>query len=100
MPSCFLITHHGTALVESLSFNRYSQNVSNCDEEKEKEITCHTKPHAVMFYKASAVSQCPSVLLVQSTGLTIDLINWSSDKVQLRSAIICRMLTGFHRLCC
>lgn len=77
MPSCFLITLHGTALAESLSPSRYSQNVSNCDEEKEKEITCHTKPYAVMFYKANAVSQCPSVLLVQSTGLTIDLINWS-----------------------
>lgn len=61
---------------------RYSQNVSNCDEEKEIELTCHTKPYAVMPYKADAVSQSPSVLLVQSTGLAIDLINWSWDKVQ------------------
>lgn len=47
-----------------------------------------------MFYKANAVSQCPSVLLVQNTGITIDLINWSWDKIQLCSAITCRVFAG------
>lgn len=56
---------------------RYSQNVSNCDEEEKKELALHAKPYAVMLYKADAVSQSPSVLLVQSTGLAVDLINWS-----------------------
>lgn len=60
-----------------MSPTRYSQNVSNCDEVKEKELTCHTKPYSVKLYKADAVSQSPSVLLVQSRGLAIDLINWS-----------------------
>lgn len=55
MLSYFLISLHGTALVESLSPTRYSQNINTCDEGKEKEITCHAKPYAVVFYKANAV---------------------------------------------
>lgn len=65
-----------------MSPTRYTQNVSICDEVKEKEFTCHTKPYSVKLYKADAVSQNPSALLVQSAGLAIDLINWSWDKVQ------------------
>jgi len=49
LPSCFLITLHGIALAESLSPISYSQNVSNCDEKKEKEIICHKKTYDVIL---------------------------------------------------
>lgn len=97
MPFRFLFTLHGITMTESLSPTRYSQNISICDEGKEKEITCHTKVCAVVFYKATAVSQWPAVLLVQNT---LDLISLSWDKVQLCSAIIHRKFTGIHRMYC
>lgn len=81
-------------MTESLSPTRYSQNISTCDEGKEKERTCHTKVYAVVFRKATAVSQWPAVLLVQSTGLAVDLISLSWDKF---SVMQCNYSQEVHR---